>query len=362
MTTTTGTAHAVDPGTVLVLQAMTSYPSVSVLLPTRPGRLDQEQAGRLAALRGAVAHRLRDEERSGLGPSFSTDRVLIELDALITRAGEVELDQGLALYVSEHHAQLIVLPVGVRERAVVDPTFATRDLVRALHRTPRHVVLTLSSREARLFEGHLGSLDPAETAMFPMSAAEDASGRTERAAEFLKRVDQALGAYLRLRPAPVVVLGAEPTLSRFCRTSTNLERLAGKIAGHHVTTPLPVIADLVAPHLRTYLASRQDEALALLERRRGEDRAVLGVEAVWFATRWERPEMLAVEDDFFYPARLSPDGDSLEPAADVEHPDVIDDVVDELVEQALARGAWIALVEPGRIPDGHRVALTVRRQ
>lgn len=160
----------------------------------------------------------------------------------------------------------------------------------------------------------------------------------------------------------MVVIAAEPSLSRFCQTSANLSRLAGKIAGHHLTTPLDQIAALAAPHLERYLASRQDEALELLDRRRGQDRAVLGLDAVWLAARWERPEMLAVEDDFLQPARISPEGDTLLPAEDVEHPDVIDDVVDELIEQVLARGAWVALVESGSIPDGQRVALTLRRR
>lgn len=362
MSRTTTHPQPVTPGAALVLQSMTSYPSVSLLMPTRPGRMDREQAARLRMLRDDAARRLRQEASHEAGRAFDADRVLEEIDVLLERADHVQLDRALALYASEHHAQLLVLPVDVRERAVVDPTFATRDLVRALHRTPRHVVLSLSSREARLFEGHLGVLEPAGTSKFPMRAAENAQGRRERPSAFLTRVDHALGAYLRLRPAPIVVVGAEPTLSRFCQSSVNLGRLAGKIAGNHLTTPLDRLADLVAPQLETYLASREDEALSLLERRRGQDRAVLGVESVWLAARWERPEMLAVEDDFFFPARLSPDGDSLQAAEDVEHPDVIDDVVDELVELVLARGAWVALVEPGRIPDGQRVALTIRRQ
>jgi hypothetical protein len=46
--------------------------------------------------------------------------------------------------------------MAVVDRTVMDPTFATRDLVRSLHRTPRHVVLVLTEHEARLFDpsGH----------------------------------------------------------------------------------------------------------------------------------------------------------------------------------------------------------------
>lgn len=361
MTRTSAPDHRVSTNTVIMLQSMTSYPSVSLLMPTTPGVLDAAQRSRLSALRDSVAQRLASEEASESKRSFSTKRVLLELDVLIDRADDVQLEKGLALYVNEHHSQLIVLPVDVSERAVVDPTFATRDLVRALHRTPRHVVVSLSAREARLFEGQLGSLRPAETSKFPMTTHGDDDRNENQRATFLRRVDQALGAYLRLRPSPVVVMGAEPTLSQFCQTSLNLDRLAGKVVGNHIKTPLSAITDLVAPHLETYLASRQHEALALLEQRRGQDRAVLGLDTVWLAARWERPEMLAVDVDFFYPARISHDGDNLEAADDVEHPDVIDDVVDELVEQVLARGAWVALIEPGRLPDGERIALTTRQ-
>lgn len=375
----TTSPYTLDAGTVVVLQSMTSYPSVSLLLPTTPGQMTASDRARLHSLRETAARRLREEVSGPDGREFSADRILAELDQLCDHAADLTLERGLALFVNDHHAQLVVLPDEVAERIVIDPTFATRDLVRALHRTPRHVVLVLSAHEARLFEDTAGRLAPVEGSKFPMTARPAASDpdsgpavspgsaprsgkrtkrRGEAPASFLTQVDHALGAYLRLRPAPVAVIAAEPTLSRFCQASTNLDRLAGRIAGHHLTSPLDHIAALVAPHLEAYLASRQGEALELLDRRRGQDRAVLGLDAVWLAARWERPEMLAVEDDFFYPARLSPDGDILQAAEDVEHPDVIDDVVDELIEHVLTRGAWVAIVEPGTIPDGQRVALT----
>lgn len=379
MSPRTTNPYALNAGTVVVLQSMTSYPCVSLLLPTTPGQMTASDQARLRGLRETAARRLREEVSGCDGRDFSADRILVELDQLCDHAADLTLDRGLALFVNEHHSQLVVLPAAVADRVVIDPTFATRDLVRALHRTPRHVVLVLSAHEARLFEDTAGRLAPAEGSKFPMTARPAASDpnrgpavspgsaprsgkitnrRGEAPASFLTQVDHALGAYLRLRPAPVAVIAAEPTLSRFCQASTYLDRLAGKIAGHHLTSPLDHIAALVAPHLKAYLASRQGEALELLDRRRGQDRAVLGLDAVWLAARWERPEMLAVEDDFFYPARLSPDGDILQAAEDVEHPDVIDDVVDELIEHVLARGAWVAIVEPGTIPDGQRVALT----
>jgi hypothetical protein len=80
----------------------------------------------------------------------------------------------------------------------------------------------------------------------------------------------------------------------------------------------------------------------------------------WLAARRERVEMLAVEEGLFFPARLSADGDVLTPATDVEHPDVLDDAVDELIETVLARGGWVALVRDGGLAAHGGVAVTLR--
>jgi hypothetical protein len=98
----------------------------------------------------------------------------------------------------------------------------------------------------------------------------------------------------------------------------------------------------------------------LLATRRGQKRAVLGIDDCWRASRWERPEMLAVEEGFFYPAWISDDGDELTPTDSPAELGAIDDVVDELIEGVLTRGGWVALVQDGIVPDGAKVALTLR--
>jgi Bacterial archaeo-eukaryotic release factor family 3 len=360
-------------GEVVALQAVRDYPAVSLLCSTEPRPLmSRTDAARLGSLAVDAVNRLHDE----FGP-VRAQAVRDQLDALSrdamarpTRAGAV------ALYVSQHHSSSWALPVRVVDRAVVDPTFATRDLVRALHRTPRHVVLVLTDREARLFDGVGDVLLPALPGPFPIVAArlrrKDRPRRSrgkrrvtevrdEREA-FHRTVDRALGTYLRLRPAPLVLVGASRTLARFTHLSRNLGRLAGTVHGSHVRTPLPMLASLIRPVLETYLRSRQAEALALLEERAGAGRVVTGMPAVWLAARAERPEMLAVEQGLFYPARLSTDGDFLNPATDIEDPEVIDDAVDEVIEIVLRRGGWIALVEDGALASEDRIALSLRRR
>jgi len=133
------------------------------------------------------------------------------------------------------------------------------------------------------------------------------------------------------------------------------------VHGSHARTPLPALAGLVRPLVESYLASRQGEALQLLDARVGAGRVAVGMQAVWLAARAERPEMLAVEHGLFYSARVSADGDLITPADDIEHPDVIDDAVDEVIETVLQRGGWVALFEDGALGAYEGIALSVRR-
>jgi hypothetical protein len=353
--TTPTLAQPLDPLTVLRLQTLREEACVSILLTTTPGErlteLDRVTLERLAAQASA---RLRRESPVEL------EATLEALDEAVTAATDRPVRQALALFASAYHRELVDLPLPVEDRCVVDPTFATRDLVRALHRTPRHLLLVLAGDEARLFDGALGSLAPVVGTGFPTVAPTDDRGR-RGGMGFLREVDAALGASLRLHPAPVVLAAAEPTASTFRGLSRHLSRLAGVIPGNHLRTPLAELASRARPLLEAYLASREEEALALVDTRAGQDRLVLGIDACWVAARWERPEMLAVEDGFRYPAVVGDDGDTLAPVAHPAVPGALDDAVDELIETVLGRGGWVALVRDGSLPLDGRVALTLRR-
>ena len=351
------------PEQVVLLQAVTDYPALSVLVSTTPAPVMSPLDA--ARLHGRVAEAVARVQREKLGAP--AERAVAALQQLADSAAQSPTSSALALFASPRLSMAVPLPVAVRDRVVVDPTFATRDLVRALHRTPRHVVLVLNSGEARLFTGAADALRPVTRGGFPLQndrprrpAGARTSAKDADAAAFYRQVDAALGAYLRLHPAPLVLVGPDRALAQFRDVSRNLARLAGVLDGNVATLPLPELVDRCRPVLERYLLSRQAEALALLEQRVSASRAVSGMPSAWLAARRERPEMLAVEEGLFFPARVSEDGDLLEPADDVEHPDVVDDAVDELIELVLDRGGWVALVEDGALAGHDRVALTLR--
>ncbi|WP_253946961.1 baeRF3 domain-containing protein [Mycolicibacterium rhodesiae] len=349
----------VNANTVTLLQSMRADPSISILANTKPGaRTGGQDIATLRFLAGRARQRLETEGCT------DASALLAALGTMIDEAVSQPADLATAFFVNRAHSCWATLPVPVIDRCVIDPTFATRDLVRALHHTPRHNVLLLSSDQARLLHGHGATLAPSSAGAFPVHrrVADSNRGRTAVPTDaFLRRVDRALGTALRLNPAPLILAAAEPTASTFRRISRNTARLAGVVKGNHLTTPAAQLVELIRPVLGGYLKSRSKEALDHIERRARSGRVLRDIESAWLAARWERPEMLAVEEHYYYPARLDDTGDTLVPAQDVDHPDVIDDAVDELIEIVLRRGGWIALVEPGELPDNTHLALTLRR-
>ena len=346
---------------VLLLQAIHGYPAVSLLMNTTCAAvMTTPDAATLRRLVRQATQRLTSETLS------ETAEVLLALDRLATQAAVGPTGRALAVYASPGGAFIVHLPVEVHERVAIDPTFATRDLVRSLHRTPRHAVLVLTSREARLLDGIGETLRPAPGSTFPLSNPKQQTKDPSRPGmsvadntTFLQHVEQALTLHLQRHPAPVVIVGPERVLARFMAL-TKVPRLAGTIPADIGNHQLTALVQRIRPVLESYLRGRQDEGLRLLDRRTGEKRAVSGMQSCWLAARYEPVEMLAVEEGLFYPARLSSDGDLLMPADDVEHPEVLDDAVDELIERVLQRGGWVALVEDGTLAAHDRVALTVR--
>lgn len=349
---------------VVLLQAVRGFPSVSVLSTTTPGpAMTAPDHTRLRNLIASVPVQLRRVDPA------EGKALLTVLHGLADRVAGQPVDQAVGLFVGSHVQRALRLGVPVLDRAVVEQTFVTRDLVRALQRTPRHLVLVFSTREARLFESVNGALRPAVGAGFPYAAPRARRPRRVTAdrpqleqadtAAFLRDVDQRLAPYRALHPSPLVLVGPASLLTGFTKTGQHLDRLAGTISGRHVDAPLETLAALTRPVVQRYLASREQEALELVTRRFAQGRVAAGMQRAWLASRTQRVEMLAVEEDLFYPARVSPDGHELTPDGDVGDPEVISDAVDELIEHVLIRGGWVALVGPGGLGDHDGVALTV---
>lgn len=350
---------------IAVLQSTRAYPAVSVLVSA--GDEPAAARPRLAALIAEAGARLRAE------PDQEAAAALVAaLGELANRTSLGEGAAALALYVAQGTATAVHLPFPVRDRVVIDETFATRDLVHARARSPRYRVLTVTDRWCRLYEGLGPVLDQVHGGGFPLDLAQDEPQRQDRARndrdarrdEQLRRtvqaVDAALTPHLRDDPTPLFVVGAERRVNHLREISRHRHLVPAAVGRSAERLSVPDLSRLVRPHVNAMLAQRQAEAMGELEESRGARRYGAGIAESWPLAAEGRATLLVVEEGFDYPARVDPVTNAVEPAADVEAPDVVDDLVDETIEAVLRARGRVVLVPDGTLTDAGRIALVVR--
>jgi hypothetical protein len=333
---------------VTALQRHREYPSVSVILATEPAARPTELD------RARVRSRIEDLARRLHGDveTATTVDLLERLHALADEAETLPARRGVALFASPSRTALVHLDVDVRDRTVVDDTFATRDLVEQARRNVAYEVATVSERRVRVFRGAGVSLEPVEGRGLPLERRDEESDHSweRRVLEVLRR----LGG-----PAtPLVLVGAERRVAALVR-SGGVDP-AGIVRGNHDVTSTAELAELARPHVAAWHASRNAAVLDRLGSARGRRLLATGLDELWWLARDGRVELLVVERSAAVPVRIV--GDHLEtvPPEDAEAPDVVDDAVDDLIEAVLLRRGDVAIVPDGTLGAGDGLAGALR--
>lgn len=339
--------------TIADLTVAPGYPCISVLVPTTPApRMLDADRHLMTALVGEVESELDSHEFPARG------KLMAELQDLAYQVADEPAESGQALYVSLAIRRSFVLPVSVTPRAVVEPTFATRDLMRALHATPPHLILTLHAESAHLFHAQGMSMTPLASITMGTDTAQAPTLATDT---FLAEVDYALGQHRLTFPSPLVLAGPEALLDMFTDRSSHLERLAGQLDTARYPTPADILRGSSVA-LEKYLISRQHSALALVREtlERDPQRVATGIEAAWLECRRRPPLMLAVETTFTVLGEHS--ATPLAQRDDINRPSRVHDLVDDLIEIVIHRGGLIALVDDGALGEHQHIALVSRRR
>jgi hypothetical protein len=352
------------------LQGVNEYPSVSILAPTH--RTSPDNKADPIRVKNLVT-----EAKNRLLGEFSAremEPLFVNLDGLVEGIDYEHLLDGLALYVNQDLARAFTLPFTVTERVVVDPTFATRDLVFAFNRTPGYRVLALSEKDTRLFEGLGAGVEELRGGGFPMRH-EGAGGATrlpggpgvntsaqrdEAHREFFRAVDERFGVFQKEDKLPLVVVGVDRYLAFFREVSRHTTDIAGTVEGNYDTASEYEMAQLVRPVMQTYMAQLRSYALERLDAAVGAQRSSSTIGEVWRMAKEGRGDTLLVELDFHYPATMDETGMILSPAEDASAPGVIDDAVDEVIEVVMAMGGSVVFVDNGALAQHQRIALILR--
>lgn len=338
--------------------------SVSVLMQTTPApRMGAADRERLLGLVRDAERRLADEV-----DRRAAAQVRARLTAAVARAAAAPTDAGLALLVSPvatHVFQLRVRPV---DRVVVDPTFATRDLVRSAAEDPAFLLLVVDGRAARLFHYDQRYARPVLGHDFPMVrpapplrdsakvGTDDGALREARRA-FLRQVDSRLAQRLAVEPLPVVLVASDRLAAEFVSVARG-RRVSAVVRTGATRAPLAELEARARAALAGHVTDRSAAALDTIHVRLRQRRAATGLAEAWAALLQVEPELLVVERS--YAAAVVLDDEGFRLAADPEQPGVLDDAVDELIEAVLGRGGQVVMVPDGALAHHGRLVLAVR--
>ena len=355
---------------VKALQSIRHYPCVSLLAPThRRAPENRQDPIRVRNLVDEAIARVRQEQSARESAALEKN-LLAVVDGIDWNR---TLD-GIAIFANEHIARAFTLPFSVAERTVVDETFATRDLVRALNRVQRYWVLALSEKPTRLYEADENGLTEVQAEGFPMThtgpggeeplpagrGVNKSAIRDERHRQFFRTVDDALGRVLNVDPLPVVLAGVDRYHAFYRELSRNQDRIVATLTGSHDSTTPAELHRLVQPLIEDWNSRQRHDSIAELRAAVGQRRAADTIDDIWRAAQEGRVRRLFLEQDFAVAARISDDNLSITLTDDRDAPDVVDDIIDELVEQVVLTGGDVTFVDNGALADFQRMGAMLR--
>jgi hypothetical protein len=280
---------------------------------------------------------------------------------------EVKIDhnhnlESLALFVNEDIAKYTRLPISVKDRVVVDRTFATRELIRALHEETNYYVLLISQQKSRLIEAFNGKVIREIDEPFPIensqlystnkAEASDAKRQRNLLAEFFNRVDKEVNEVRKTNPLPVLICTDQSNYHEYLKiadqkqsffdTYLNKNRLDEK-AHHIVAEAWKVVKD--------YNTGQNNARKTDLEKAVGEGNFLSNVNDIRRALLEGRIQTLFVEQGVFQPGIMSGESIIIVPEEDRSKKEVVDDIYDELIEMNLNYGGNTVFLPKGNLKD-----------
>ncbi|MDZ4837357.1 MAG: hypothetical protein SGJ27_26525 [Candidatus Melainabacteria bacterium] len=348
------------------LLALKDYPSLSILLPTHRCSPDNLQDPIRVKNSVSEATKRLVGEFGELGAA----EVIKRLNAIVEQIDSRTTLDGLAIFVNKQVSKKYYLPFTLTERVVIGESFAIRDLLFAMNRSPRYLVLVLSEKPTRLYDGYRDSLVEVEECGFPFTqednggitrAGIDASAyRDDRHRQFFREVDKALGEVLKQDPLPLIVVGVERYLAFFDEVSANKAHLAGTLHGSHDSTTPSELVKLIWPIVQDHFRVKRESTLDQLSNAIGQKKYAAGFDEVWKVASEGRIEKLLVEEDFYVGVTPEVSGINPKPVENSTIPGVHDDAVDQIIEKVLHTGGLVTFYNPGKLSNHSHLAAILR--
>ena len=277
--------------------------------------------------------------------------------------------EALMIFAGPTVSEFITLATEVKNRVVIDRTFATRDLIRAISEAPTYFVLVLSRKRARLILAYGGNAVEETGHPFPIENVDYERLRsqlppdrlTASAVEgFFHQVDKALAAVLKKKPRPLIVAAGERNFALFEKICSTPEMIVGNLPLKSDQQKAHAIVAEAWPLAVKLLQEYNKERIKELEKAISSGKFLNDYNEVWEALTSGRGRVLFVKKGFHQPAAFSNGRVALIEKAVKDAKGVVEDIIDEMIEQALAHGGEVMYVSGPELDPYNGIALITR--
>ncbi len=277
--------------------------------------------------------------------------------------------ESLIIYANRDFADFTRLPIAVEDRVVIADTFATRDLVRAMHEEYAYYVLVLSRKQARLIEAYNDKVIEEKKEEFPITNLNYTTDeekhftnkeQDKQIEEFFNQVDKIIWETTKDQPLPICLATETRNIDHFLKVTDKKDLIIGHInrnrddekAHHIVPDAWKVISELIK--------EKNANRIAELNTSISSGKFLRDFNEIWTAIQEGRGKTLFVKHGFYQPALLVDGKILLVEKFERDQKGVIDDIIDEMIEQNLSFGGDIVFLERNELDKLPNVALITR--
>jgi sporulation protein YlmC with PRC-barrel domain len=263
--------------------------------------------------------------------------------------------ESLVIFVNEEMADYTRLTVPVKSRVVIGETFATRDLVRALHEESTYYILVLSRQNARLIEAHNDKTMHEFSDIFPVRndslfttdrlKLSTAKGTDRLIEEFFNRVDKLLQAAIVREPAPVLIATEERNFHHFVKVADRKEIILGHLNKNRDDEKAHHIVAEAWPVVHAVIIQRNQKRLQELNKAANSGKKVSDLNDIWTAINEGRGQTLFIKKGTFQPAIIEKGNIITVNKNENGRQNFIDDIIDEMIELNLKYGGEAVFIE-----------------
>ncbi|MBO1330690.1 chemotaxis protein [Streptomyces sp. VRA16 Mangrove soil] len=360
---------SLTPAILAKLRKQRPYPAVTLAMPTHRRR--PENAQDPVRLGNLVSEAERRLDADPLVTKELREDVVGQLKSAVREIDLAHAKDGLVVFAAPGEHETWFVDRAVPERVVVADTYLTRNLVAADAAGRPFRVLSVAADRIALWDGRGDRVTEVTGHGFPLTRSledpdaerEERIGdlpstfRDEQTRQFFRDADRALAGAPASGAHPLYVTGDPAALSLLADVGTAAYGAVQVPFGGLAQAAPDAVAKAVAPARADEAQRTVAEALADLDRARGNNTYAAGVDEVWQKASDGRIHRLVVEENYRVTVRAG-EG-HLMPAED-DDADAVHDIVDEIVESALETGAGVAFVPDGTLADAGHVAAVLR--